>query len=162
MTRRLLLLLLAVSAALPSCDPATHATAHFECDAGEAAVRHLINALPDVNPGVDKNYSVVLGEISRTGIMTPASDAFAKRFDDLKLRFVNAINLTTIEPGPIIVDNKTRLATFVLQLRELRETAPDAWEAQVGWSYKDQFGRLKLTLAKKDGKITVTGSQKAE
>lgn len=161
MLRRAFLLLASVFV-LPACDPGKGAHAEFECDAGEAAVRHLLASLPELNPGVAKNYSIVLGEITRTGGMTPASDAFAKRFDDLKLAFVNAINLTTIEPGPIVVENKTRLATFVLQLRELRSTGPGAWEAALGWSYKDQFGRLKITLATQNGRIAVTSSQKAD
>ncbi|MBL9130523.1 MAG: hypothetical protein JNG86_04940 [Verrucomicrobiaceae bacterium] len=162
MTARRSILLLSLSTLLFSCDTEKKVHAEFECDAGEAAVRHLIGSLPDLNPGVAKNYSIVLGEITRTGIMTPADDAFTKRFDDLKLVFVNAINLTTIEPGPIIVENKSRLATFVLQLRTLRQTGEKAWEAEVGWSYKDQFGRQKITLESREGKIIVTASQKVD
>lgn len=132
----------------------------FECDAGEAVMRHVITTLPDLNPGVAKNYSIVLGEISRDGMMTPATDAFVKRFDDLKLEFVNAINLKAHDPDQIIVDNKKFLATFVLQLRVLRQLSPTTWEAETGWSYKKDFGREKLMLESKDGKITVMKVEK--
>lgn len=132
----------------------------FEGDAGEAAIRHVIQNLPELNPGVAKNYSIVLGEISRDGMMTPATTEFMKRLADLKLEFVNAIDLKAIEPDQIVVDNKNRLATFVLQLRVLRQLSTTTWEAETGWSYKRDFGRAKLRLESKDGKVTVVASEK--
>jgi hypothetical protein len=120
-------------------DPAT-----YETDAGEAAVRHLISKLPPL-----------LGEITKDGLMTPATDAFVARFADLNLKFINAINLKAIEPGPIIVDNRDRLAAFVLQLRALKQTSESSWEAEVAWSYKQEVGRETIRLASKDGKIAV-------
>lgn len=147
---------------LASCGSKENSPLHYENDAGEAAVRHLITGLPGLNPGVAKNYCIVLGEITQSGIMTPATDAFVKRFNDLKLQFVNAIDLKVVEPGPIIVDNKTRLATFVLQLRTLRQTGEKTWETELGWSYKEQFGRLKASLEQRDGKIAVVSSQKVD
>lgn len=131
----------------------------FECDAGEAAIRHLITQLPDLNPGVTKSYSIVLSEINRDG-MTPASDAFSARFADLKLKFVNAMNLKTVEPDSTIADPETRLAAFVLQLRTLQQTSATTWLAEVGWSYKKEFGRLKLRLESKDGKTRVVAEEK--
>lgn len=132
----------------------------FEGDAGESAIRHVIQNLPELNPGVPKNYSIVLGEISRDGMMTPATTEFMKRFADLKLEFVNAIDLKAIEPDQIVVDNKNRLATFVLQLRVLRQLSTTTWEAETGWSYKRDFGREKLRLESKDGKVSVVASEK--
>ncbi len=132
----------------------------FEGDAGESAIRHVIQNLPELNPGVAKNYSILLGEISRDGMMTPATTEFVKRLADLKLEFVNAIDLKAIEPDQIVVDNKNRLATFVLQLRVLRQLSTTTWEAETGWSYKRDFGRAKLRLESKGGKITVVASEK--
>lgn len=151
---------LLVLAACHSSEDAGMPVSLFECDAGEAALRHVIQNLPDLNPGVAKNYSIVLGEISRDGMMTPGTTEFVQRFADLKLDFVNAIDLKAIEPDQIIVDNKNRLATFVLQLRVLRQLSPVTWEAETGWSYKKDFGRAKLRLESKDGKITVVASEK--
>lgn len=133
----------------------------YENEAGEAALRHLISSLPDLNPGIAKSYSIVLGEINRDG-MTPASDAFTARFADLKLKFLNAQNLKDVPPDHTIVDPETRLACFVLQLRHMQQAGPTAWDIEVGWSYKKEFGRLKLRLEKKDGKLVVVQEQKLE
>jgi hypothetical protein len=129
----------------------------FECDAGEAAVRHLISKLPELNPGVAQSYSIVLGEVNRDG-MTPASDEFSGRFSDLKLKFVNALNLKDIDPDHTIVDPESRLAAFVLQLRTLKQKSATSWEAEVGWSYKKEFGRLKVQIDTQDGKLAAVSS----
>jgi hypothetical protein len=131
----------------------------YECEAGEAAVRHLISKLPDLNPGVAKSHAIVFGEINRDG-MTPASDAFTARFADLKLKFVNAQDLKAIEPDHTIADPDTRLAAFVLQLRKFQPTSATTWEAEVGWSYKKELGRMKLRIETKDGKASVVSQEK--
>lgn len=162
MTRRLLLLSLCLGlAACDSSDTAPLPLNLYECDAGETAIRHLISSIPDLNAGVAKSYSIVLGEINRDG-MTPASDAFTKRFADLKLKFINAQNLKDIEPDHTIADPETRLAAFILQLRKLQPTSAVTWEAEAGWGYKKEFARLKLRLELKDGKISVVKSEKIE
>lgn len=162
MTRRHLLLSLCLGlAACDSSDTAPLPLNLYECDAGEAAVRHLITLLPDINPGVGKSYSIVLGEINRDG-MTPATDAFTQRLADLKLKFVNAQNLKDIEPDHTIADPDTRLAAFVLQLRKLQPTSATTWEAEAGWSYKKEYGRYKLRLEVKDGKTSVLKAEKTE
>lgn len=162
MTRRLLLLSLCLGlAACDSSDTAPLPLNLYECDAGEAALRHLITTLPDLNPGVAKSYSIVLGEINRDG-MTPATDAFTNRFADLKLKFINAQNLRDIAPDHTIADSDTRLAAFVLQLRKLQPTSATTWDAEAGWSYKKEFARMKLQLEVKDGKTTVVKSEKIE
>lgn len=148
-------------AACDSSDGGKLPLSYYESDAGEAALRHLISKLPELNPGVDKSYSIVLGEINRDG-MTPASDAFTARFADLKLKFANAMNLKDIDPDHTIVDPDTRLAVFVLQLRDLKQTSAATWEAETGWSYKKEFGRFKLRLETKDGKNTVVHEEKVE
>ena len=94
--------------------------------------------------------------------MTPASDAFTARFADLKLKFVNAQKLKDIEPDHTIADPDTRLAAFVLQLRKLQQTSSTTWEAEVGWSYKKEFGRMKLRMDEKGGKIIVVEEAKIE
>ena len=162
MIRRLFLLSLCLGlAACDSSDTAPLPLNLYECDAGEATVRHLISALPELNPGVAKSYSIVLGEINRDG-MTPATDAFTKRFADLKLKFINAQNLKDIEPDHTIADPDTRLAAFILQLRRLKPTSATTWDAEAGWSYKKEFTRLKLRLEVKDGKTSVVNAEKIE
>ncbi|MCX6848685.1 MAG: hypothetical protein NTY98_07170 [Verrucomicrobia bacterium] len=160
MTRRLLLLSLCL-AACDSSETAPLPLNLYECDAGEAAVRHLITLLPDINPGVPKSYSIVLGEINRDG-MTPATDEFTKRFADLKLKFVNAQFLKVIEPDHTIAESDTRLAAFVLQLRSLQPTSSTTWNAEAGWSYKKEYARIKMRLEVKDGKNSVVNAEKIE
>lgn len=163
MTRRLLLLA-ALALGLSACDSSDTAALPlnmYECDAGEAAARHLISQLPELNPGVAKSYSIVIGEINRDG-MTPATDAFTARFADLKLKFINALNLKDVPPDHTIVDPDTRLACFVLQLRNLQSDSATTWSAETGWSYKKDFGRLTLRLESKDGKISVVSSEKEQ
>ncbi len=160
MTRRLLLISLCLSlAACDSSDTAPLPLNLYECDAGEAALRHLITKLPDLNPGVAKSYAIVLGEINRDG-MTPAADAFTARLADLKLKFINAQNLKDIDPDHTIVDAETRLAAFILQLRKLQPTSATTWNAEAGWSYKKEFARLKLRIEVKDGKVGVVSEEK--
>lgn len=148
-------------AACDSSDTAALPLNLYECKAGEAALRYLIGQLPELNPGVAKSYSIVLGEINRDG-MTPATDAFTTRFADLKLKFVNAMNLKDVPPDHIIADSETRLAAFVLQLRSLQQLSPTTWQAEVGWSYKKEFGRFKLRLETKDDKTSVVEVVKLE
>jgi len=162
MTRRLLLLSLCLGlAACDSSDTAPLPLNLYECDAGEAALRHLISVLPELNPGVAKSYSIVIGDINRDG-MTPATDAFTKRFADLKLKFIDAQFLKDIEPDHTIADPDTRLAAFILQLRKLKPTSATTWDAEAGWSYKKEFTRLKLRLEVKDGKTRVVNAEKIE
>lgn len=161
MTRRLALLatLYLCLTACDSSDKTSLPLDFYECEAGEAAVRHLISKLPDLNPGVAKSHAIVFGEINRDG-MTPASDAFTARFADLKLKFVNAQDLKAIEPDHTIADPDTRLAAFVLQLRKFQPTSATTWEAEVGWSYKKELGRMKLRIETKDGKASVLSQEK--
>lgn len=148
-------------AACDSSDSGKIPLRDYEGPAGEAAIRHLITQLPDLNPGVPKSYSVILGEINRDG-MTPASKEFANRFADLKLKFIYAFNLQDLPPDHVVVDPETRTACFLLQIRTLEQTAPDAWTTEVAWSYKKDFGCLKLKLTQKDGKVSVIQDEKLE
>ncbi len=160
MTRRLLLISLCFGlAACDTSDTAPLPLNLYECAAGEAALRHLITQLPDLNPGVAKSYSIVLGEINRDG-MTPATDEFTARFADLKLKLVNAQDLKDVDPDHTIIDPDTRLAAFVLQLRQLQSTSATTWSAEVGWSYKKEVGRQKLRLEVKDGTARVVSAEK--
>lgn len=165
MTRRhAFLAALSLAFGLAACDSSDGGKlplSFYECDAGEAALRHLISKLPELNPGVAKSYSIVLGEINRDG-MTPASDAFTARFADLKLKFANALHLKDVPPDHTIVDPETRLAVFVLQLRDLKQTSAVTWEAETGWGYKKEFGRFKVRLETKDGKNSVVHEEKVE
>jgi len=128
----------------------------YETDATEALVREIIRTLPDTNPGVPKSYSIALGEIVSNRDYTPASVPFLERFDDLKLRLISASVLTTAEPDNAIVDPDQRIAVYVMQIRLMKATGPDAWEYEAGWSYKKLFQRKTWQVSRVDGKYVVT------
>jgi hypothetical protein len=48
----------------------------------------------------------------------------------------------------------------VLQLRKLQQTSATTWEVEVGWSYKKEFGRMKVGLEAKDGKTVVLSEER--
>jgi hypothetical protein len=130
-------------------------TSLFEGEAGEAAVRHVMNTVPDPSPGVPKSWSVVFGEIHRSGVFEPASVPFLERLQDGGRRVISASVLETTPPGNIIIDPEHRVAVYMIQLRGLRQRASGLWEAECAWSYKSHFQRLRLELNEgSDGKLT--------
>lgn len=126
----------------------------YENDATEQLVRALLRSLPDPNPGVPKSHSIALGEIVPKRDFTPASVPFLRRFDDLKLRMISAVVLTTTPPDQAIIDPEQRIAAYVLQIRHMRQTGPGVWEYEAGWSYKQHFQRRQWTVREKDGQFT--------
>ena len=128
----------------------------YESPSSEALVREIIRTLPDPNPGVVKSYSLALVEIVLGRDFTPASQPFMDRFKDLKLRIVSATVLTPTAPDNVIVDPELRLAVSIIQIRSMKQTSGDAWEYEIGWSYKKHFQRQAW-------KVTGTnGSYRAE
>jgi hypothetical protein len=146
-------------AALVGCGPMDRngmALDTYESPASEALVREIIRTLPDPNPGVVKSYSLALGEIVLGRDFTPASQPFMDRFKDLKLRIVSATVLTPTAPDNVIVDPELRVAVSLIQIRSMKQTSGDAWEYEIGWSYKKHFQRQAW-------KVTGTnGSYRAE
>lgn len=160
-TRRLFLLSLA-SLTLAACGPVDREGARldaYETPATEALVRELIRSLPDPNPGVQKSYSIALGEIVSGRDFTPASVPFLKRFDDLKLRLISAAVLTTSEPDRDVIDPDLRVAVFLLQVRLMKQTAPGSWEYEAGWAYKKSFQRKRWKVVEEGGKYRVEATE---
>lgn len=127
----------------------------YESPATESLVREIIRTLPDPNPGVVKSYSIALGEIVLGRDYTPASVSFLKRFDDLKIRLVSAIVLTTTPPDNSIVDPDLRVAVYLIQIRSMKQTGSDSWEYETAWSYKKHFQRQTWKVAAKEGSYRV-------
>lgn len=143
MTDRLVLGFL-IAAIVTACGPVDRdgvSLDTYESPATEALVREIIRTLPDPNPGVIKSYSIALGEIVLGRDFTPASVAFLKRFDDLKLRLVSATVLTTTAPDNSIVDPDLRVAVYLIQIRSMKQISGDSWQYEAAWSYKKHFQR---------------------
>lgn len=139
---------------LTSCDPVDREGASlvdYESAGTEALVREIIRTLPDLNPGVQKSYSIALGEIVRGRDFTAASVPFLKRFDDLKLRIISASVLGTAPPDNTAIDPDFRVPVFVIQIRSMKQTAGNAWEYEAAWSYKKQFQRRQWKVTSDNG-----------
>ncbi len=139
---------------LTACGPVDRygkSLADYETPATEALVREIIRTLPDPNPGVVKSYSIALGEIVLWRDYTPASVSFLKRFDDLKIRLVSAIVLTTTPPDNSIVDPDLRVAVYLIQIRSMKQTGSDSWEYETAWSYKKHYQRQTWKVIGKEG-----------
>ena len=157
---RLLLCLLLCALCLPGCDsgePGGVPRSDYEGDLGEAIVRHLIKNLPDPAPGIPKSYCIVTGRALDT-----TSTEFARRFADLKLRFISGDVLLVTEPDNAVVDPETRLAPYVLQLAHIKPSGPAAWTAEVGWSYKKTFEKLRCEITRQNGEFVVTNGARLE
>ena len=152
-----LLPLLLCLAACDSGQPGSVPQAEYEGDLGEAIVRHLIKNLPDPAPGIPKSYCLVTGKGLDTTSMT-----FAKRFADLKLRFISGDVLLVTDPDNAVVDPETRLAPIVLQIAFIKSSGPASWTANVGWSYKKTFEKHLFEIVQKDGKHEVIKSTRLE
>ena len=148
---------IAMALFLTSCGPVDRegvSLASYETSATEALVREIIRTLPDVNPGVTKSYSISLGEIILGRDFTPASVPFMKRFADMKVRMVSASVLAVVPPDNMIVDPDLRVASFVIQIRTMKQTKGNEWEYEVGWSYKKLFQRQTWTVTDLIGTFT--------
>lgn len=153
MIQRLLSLVL-LSLALAACGPVDRegqALAGYESAGTEALVREIIRTLPDPNPGVQKSYSIALGEIVRGRDFTPASVPFMQRFADTKLRIISATVLTTAPPDHTAIDPDLRVPVFVIQLSTMRQTSGTTWEYEAAWSYKKHFQRRNWKVTSDNG-----------
>jgi hypothetical protein len=149
-----LLLISALALMATSCSPVDrdgNALKEYETEGTEALVREIIRSLPDPNPGVQKSYSIALGEIVRGRDFTAASIPFLKRFDDLKLRIISASVLSTAPPDETAIDPDFRVPAFVIQIRTMKQTSGSTWEYEVAWSYKKHFQRRHWKVSSHNG-----------
>ncbi len=139
-----------------SGEPGAVPQAEYEGPLGEAIVRQLIANIPDPAPGIPKGYCLVTGPA-----LAPMSVGFAKRFADLKLRFLSRDVLRITEPNAA-VDPETGLAPYYIQIRTIKFTPPATWTADVGWSYKKTFEKHRYEVTRKDDKYQVVKSTRLE
>ncbi|MDB6136991.1 MAG: hypothetical protein JWO94_63 [Verrucomicrobiaceae bacterium] len=140
------LLVLFVLAACGSGDPGFVRLGDYESDAGEAMVRHLIKILPELAPGVPKEYCVVAAKDMRSTSMD-----FVERMKDLKLSFVSADSMDTHRETALPVNPKNGLSPVIIQLAHMHKPDADTWDIEAGWAYKRLFERHNFRL-KRTGK----------
>ncbi len=148
MTRRftLLLPLLLLLAACGAGDPGFVRLGDYEGDAGEAMVRHLVKTVPDLAPGVPKEYCVM-----KARQMQSTDTTFVARFQDLKLIFISGDTLTTYPGTTLPINPKSGISPYVLQLAYMHKQAADTWEMEAGWAYKLTFERRRYRLKQTGG-----------
>ena len=150
--RLLTLVLLALT--LTACGPVDregHALADYENAGTEALVREIIRTLPDPNPGVQKSYTIALGEIIRGRDYTPASVPFLKRFADTKQRIISLSVISTAPPDNTAIDPDLRVPIYVIQIRSMTQTSGTTWDYEAAWSYKKHFQRQKWKATSDNG-----------
>lgn len=146
-----------VLAACDSGEPGGASPAEYESDLGEAIVRHLLQNLPDPAPGVPKACCLVTG-----GAIEPMSVAFTKRLADLKLRFLSRDVLRFTEPGNVAVDPETGLSPYFVQIASIKSSNAAGWTADVGWSYKKTFEKLRYEVVQMEGKYQIVKTTRLE
>ncbi|MES2596308.1 MAG: hypothetical protein V4662_13270 [Verrucomicrobiota bacterium] len=149
-----LLSLVLLTFSLAACGPVDregHSLADYESAGTEALLREVIRTLPDPNPGVQKSYSITLGEIVRGRDFTPASVPFMQRFADTKLRIISPTVLNVAPPEGTLIDPDLRVPIYLLQVRSMTQTSGSTWDYEVGWSYKKHFQRQNWKVTSNNG-----------
>ena len=132
-------------------DPGFVRLRDYENDAGEAAIRHLLPTLPDLAPGVPKEYCVMIARDLR-----PASPAFERRFSDTKLLFINGDVLVTEDVTLVPKNPRSGVSPYVLQIAHMHKDSDSAYTVEMGWAYKKKAERRKYVVEKKAAQWTVT------
>lgn len=145
-------------AACGSGDPGYVRPGDYEGDVGEAMVRHLIKTLPDVAPGVPKEYCVMASRVN----MHATSMDFVARMKDLNVTFVSGDALETQRETSLPVNPKSGLTPYVIQLAYIYKKADDTWEVEAGWSYKRLFERHNYHLKRTGSTWSVEDKGKTE
>jgi hypothetical protein len=159
MNRRpwILISLASLLAACGASDPSFVRLGNYENDAGAAVVRHLIQSLPALAPGVPKEYCVVKALDLRATDME-----FTQRFDDLKLPFVSRDVLGEQEDTHFPINPKTGLTPIMLQIARMKKLGENAYEVEAAWAYKREFDRKRFKVELAQGQWQVTELEKLD
>ncbi len=117
-------------------DPGFVRLGDYECDAGEAVVRHLLKTMPDVSSGLSKQYCIIKALDLRA-----VDPDFTKRFADLNLTFVNRDVLIEQADTHFPIHPITGLSPYLLQLRTMHRLPDGAYDVEGAWAYKGYFDR---------------------
>jgi hypothetical protein len=129
-------------------DPGYVRPGDYECDAGEAVVRHLIQTAPDLEPQVPEEYCIL-----RSKGLAPVEKSFNERFNDLKKVFVSAEGSVSFKDNlGYPINPKTGIAPTVLHLANMHREADGSYTVEAAWAYKTAFERFKLQVTQKEGR----------
>jgi len=131
-------------------DPAFVRLGDYECDAGEAVVRHIIKTMPDPAPNLPKEYTIVKALDLRAADMD-----FIRRFSDLGQTFVSAEVLSEQEETHYPVNPKSGLSPVMLHLQRMKRPDESTYEVDAGWAYKRTFDQRSYRVKRSGGHWTV-------
>jgi hypothetical protein len=126
-------------------DPGFVRLGEYECEAGEAVVRHLIQTAPDLAPAVPKEYCIV-----KSRSLAPVVKEFNEHFADMKKVFVSSEGLSFNELG-YPVNPRSGLAPIVLHLVHMHLETDKSYTVEAAWAYKMAFERHKFQVKPVNG-----------
>lgn len=138
-------------------DPSFVRLGDYENDAGAAVVRQLIQSLPELAPGVPKEYCVVKALDLRATDME-----FTQQFADLKLPFVSRDVLGEQEDTHFPINPKTGLTPIMLQIARMKKLGDNVYEVEGAWAYKREFERKRFKTELANGQWLVTELEKLD
>jgi hypothetical protein len=128
-------------------DPGYVRPGDYECDAGAAVVKHLIQTAPDPAPQVPKEYCIL-----RSKGLTPVDKSFNDRFSDMKKTFISAEGSVSFKENLGYPQNpKTGIAPTVLHLAHMHRETDGSYTVEAAWAYKLAFERFKLKASQTEG-----------
>jgi hypothetical protein len=113
----------------------------YECDASEAAVRHLLPLLPPLAKDEVREFTLIKALDQR-----PVDTDFVKRFADLKLTFTYAEVLSEQEETHYPISPKSGVSPYLIQLRMVKHDAPTTYSVEIAWAHKRDFERHRYTV----------------
>lgn len=158
--KRRSLILISLTTLLTACgmgDPSFVRLGDYENEAGAAVVRQLIRSLPELAPGVPKEYCVVKALDLRATDME-----FTLQFADLKLPFVSRDVLGEQEDTHFPINPKTGLTPIMLQIARMKKLSDHAYEVEGAWAYKREFERKRFKTELANGQWQVTELEKLD
>lgn len=132
-------------------DPSFVRLGDYENDAGAAVVRDLLRTLPELAPGVPKEYCIVKALDLRATDME-----FTKQFQDLNLPFVSRDVLSEQEDTHFPINPKSGLSPIMLQIARMKKLSAEAYEVEAAWAYKREFERKRFKAELISGQWKVT------
>lgn len=124
-------------------DPGFVRLGDYECDASEAAVRHLVQVIPDVTKGVPREFSIVKALDLRSVDMD-----FTRRFADTRQTFISSDVLSEQPELHYPINPKSGLSPILLHLRHLKKLGEQDFEIEAGWAYKKTFEMKRYRVTK--------------
>jgi hypothetical protein len=136
-------------------DPGFIRLGDYECDAGEAVVRHLLQTVPDLDPTVPDEFCIV-----KSRAPTAVDADFVKRLEDTKRAFVSADGVSFKDDLGFPINPRSGVAPIVLHLVHMHQETDGSYLVEAAWAYKMTFERHLFRVKQEGGKWKVAVEKK--